>query len=284
MSMQHARLHALRPENAVRDLRHVVEHNKLRRPVVFTKTPDVWLVHAEESTNIVVQWCTRRPGPNRIPVDPTGMLISIQAAMLEHDAIVVDAFPEGLSGSSITRWLLELDDVLSERSSPVTMVVVDPSLHEPHVVEQWLTLAPWLHEHVDERTVIPDSLGYEWTTDETRSTVTEDQTEGVKHLTQLPPGFGVDALRRRLLQWRRMGFDVSDLEPALDANQSRMEALYRDVEARVRTAVDLERRLDACALYLDPVHLERDRFRLRQLTGFSDIESRLNILEESLRR
>lgn len=226
-----------------------------------------------------VLWCTRRPGPDRVPVDADGLLRAVQDAIASHDAVVLDAFPDGLSGPEVTKWLLHVDDAISEEGGPPVLLVVDAASNDDNVVAQWLALAPWLVEDaaVPEDVVAP---GHPEPSVVESGTVDElEVDEEIHHLTTLPPSFSVDALRRRLLQWRRMGFDVSDLEPALDAEPERMETLYRDVEQRVRAAIDLERRLNACAHALEPKHVERDRFRLRQLTGLVDIASRLDDVE-----
>jgi len=277
--MGRTHLHAVRPSHAVHDVQRFVLEHGFRRPVVFTRSPDAWPSTSNEDLHMSVLWCTRRPGPDRVPVDADGLLRAVQDAIASHDTIVLDALPDGLSGSEITKWLLRVDDTISEQNGPPLLLVVDAASNSDHVVAQWLTLAPWLVEDatVQEKVAAPAqpeaSIPEPFPNDEL------EVDEGVQHLTTLPPGFSVDALRRRLLQWRRMGFDVSDLEPALDAEPDRMETLYRDVEQRVRFAIDLERRLDACAHALEPKHVERDRFRLRQLTGLADIASRLDNLE-----
>lgn len=272
-------LHAVRPSHAVNDVQRFVFEHEFRRPVVFTRSPDVWPSISNADLHMSVMWCTRRPGPDRVPVDADGLLRAIQDAMASHDAIVLDALPDGLSGSEVTKWLLHVEDALSEQNGPPLLLVVDAASNDDHVVAQWLALAPWLIEDasVHENVVAPAHP--EPSNAEPTPLDEPEMDEGLHHLTTLPPGFSVDALRRRLLQWRRMGFDVSDLEPALDAQPDRMETLYRDVEHRVRWAIDLERRLNACAHALEPKHVERDRFRLRQLTGMADIASCLDEVE-----
>jgi hypothetical protein len=274
--MGRTRLHAVRPSHAVHDVQRFVLEHGFRRPVVFTRSPDAWPSTSNEDLHMSVLWCTRRPGPDRVPVDADGLLRAVQETIASHDTVVLDALPDGLSGSEITKWLLRVDDTISEQNGPP---LFDAASNDDHVVAQWLALAPWLIEDasVQENVVAPAHP--EPSNAEPTPLDEPEMDEGLHHLTTLPPGFSVDALRRRLLQWRRMGFDVSDLEPALDAEPDRMETLYRDVEQRVRFAIDLGRRLDAYAHALEPKHVERDRFRLRQLTGLADIASRLDDLE-----
>ena len=274
-------LHAVRPSHAVNDVQRFVLEHDIRRPVVFTRSPDAWPSISNATMHMSVLWCTRRRGPDRIPVDADGLLRAVQDAISSHDTIVLDALPDGLSGPEVTKWLLHVDDAISEHDGPPVLLVVDVASNDDNVVAQWLALAPWL---VEDAAVHEDVIAPAHPEPSVVKSGPVDELEvdgGIHHLTTLPPGFSVDALRRRLLQWRRMGFDVSDLEPALDAEPERMETLYRDVEQRVRAAIDLERRLNACAHSFEPKHVERDRFRLRQLTGLEDIASRLDDVERA---
>ena len=52
-------------------------------------------------------------------------------------------------------------------------------------------------------------------------------------LSRLPKvGFNKDILVKRILQWRRMGLDVSEIEPALNYEDDRSYELYRIVEEK----------------------------------------------------
>lgn len=110
--------------------------------------------------------------------------------------------------------------------------------------------------------------------------LSEDGESKLAFLTRLPRnGFTPDILRRRILQWRRMGLDVSEVEPAMfDDDLDRAFELYKVVEDQVRTAIELDNRLDI--LYERGVRSEvvKMRFRVRQLTGFAEVEARINEL------
>lgn len=101
--------------------------------------------------------------------------------------------------------------------------------------------------------------------------------EGLPHLvmlTRLPEtGFTKQILRKRILQWRRMGLDVSEVEPALHFADSEAHALYSKVEEKVRRAVELERRIDTKESELTASELTTSKFRIRQLTGLDELES-----------
>ncbi len=99
-------------------------------------------------------------------------------------------------------------------------------------------------------------------------------------LVRIPrEGYSKDIARRRILQWRRMGLEVSEAEPALfqDSDDSGFE-IYNLVEKKVRRAIELDNRLDILLERGYKSEVTKLRFRVRQLTGFDDVESRINEL------
>ena len=104
----------------------------------------------------------------------------------------------------------------------------------------------------------------------------DDGTPRLVALTRLPSvGFTDSLLRKRILQWRRMGLDVSEVEPALTMEGEQAYALYARVEEKVRRAVDLERHLIQNVESLSATDEATARFRIRQLTGLDELENRL---------
>ena len=112
--------------------------------------------------------------------------------------------------------------------------------------------------------------------------VHEDGSQKLSHLTRLPrAGFSTSVLRRRILAWRRMGFDVSELEPAMKYQDiDRAFTLYRLVEEKVRLAVELDRRIDILQSRGDLSNAASFRFRIRQLTGLREVWRSLDVLLE----
>ena len=92
-------------------------------------------------------------------------------------------------------------------------------------------------------------------------------------------GYSKEIARRRILQWRRMGLDVSEAEPALfmESDDKGYE-IYKSVEDKVRTAVELDNRLDLLLEKGFKSDVTKLRFRVRQLTGFDEVEARINEL------
>ena len=106
--------------------------------------------------------------------------------------------------------------------------------------------------------------------------ILEDGSPRLIMLTRLPSvGFNESLLRKRILQWRRMGLDVSEVEPALTMDSEDAYALYAVVEEKVRRAVDLERQLNQISGSISATEEATSRFRIRQLTGLDELENRL---------
>ena len=112
----------------------------------------------------------------------------------------------------------------------------------------------------------------------------ESKASNLTMLTRLSiNGFSHSVLRKRLLQWRRMGLDVSELEPGLfidDMNEC--HALYQQVEHKVRRAVELDSRLEIIADDVSTTELVKLRFRIRQLTGLDDVEQSIELHLEQI--
>ena len=94
-------------------------------------------------------------------------------------------------------------------------------------------------------------------------------------LSRLPQtGFTQSLLVKRILQWRRMGLDVSELEPALNYDTNQSYELYCLIEEKVRRVVDLENYLYQNSHEIDSSELSTALFRIKQLTGIDELEKK----------
>ena len=108
----------------------------------------------------------------------------------------------------------------------------------------------------------------------------EDSNTSLSFLVRIPKeGYSKDVARRRILQWRRMGLDVSAAEPALfqESDDIGFE-IYKSVEDRVRRAIELDNRLDILEDNGWKSEVTKMRFRVRQLTGLDEVEKRIDEL------
>lgn len=95
-------------------------------------------------------------------------------------------------------------------------------------------------------------------------------------LTKLPEStFSIQLLRRRILQWRKMGLEVSELEPALYKEPENAYKMYKQVEEKIRKIIEIERLIDSPGNKLDSTKLSIYRFQLRQLTSIERIEKEI---------
>ena len=263
---------------------HDSEHDGVKRLRVLSRHPDRWSDVQPTGWSVDVAWCSPRPGQGRLPYRPDAVIQDLVENETKATAYVLDVLDiNGPAVDDVSNWLLMVDDRSGAVDTKV-YVCVDEGLHAPADLLRWATILP----RVTTPTVAPLHIGE--SSFEPSSTASIGEVQGsvqpsldaheIQHLTRLPQGFSSDALRRRILQWRRMGFDVSDLESALVQEAEVRERIYRHVEDNVRRAIDLDRRLDLMAEHLPATDVERDRFRLRQLTGLDQIESNLNALTE----
>ena len=101
----------------------------------------------------------------------------------------------------------------------------------------------------------------------------DDGTPKLVLLTRLPrSGFTKQILQRRILQWRKMGLDTSEIESSLYSNDlDEIYSQYVLIEEKVRRATELER------FVTTEIHDSQERtvalFRIRQLTGLDDLEA-----------
>ena len=98
-------------------------------------------------------------------------------------------------------------------------------------------------------------------------------TSRLKLLTKITrEGFTQKTLRERILQWRDMNLDVSILEPALNyQNPEDAYELYLMVEDLVRTAVEIDSRLELLKDKGETAKAFAYSYRIRQLTGLDEI-------------
>ncbi len=94
-------------------------------------------------------------------------------------------------------------------------------------------------------------------------------------LSRLPEiGFTKELLVKRILQWRRMGLDVSELEPALNYESKSSYQLYRKVEEKIRRVVELENHLYHNIDEISSTEISTSLFKIKQLTSIEELEKK----------
>ena len=255
------------------------EHGRVQRLRIITRHPDRYADFVLEGWSVDVAWCTPRPGQERIAYTADAVVQDVRDNATKATAYVIDVLDVlGPTSDDIARWLLHLDDTCANPDVDV-YILIDTAMHSTHDLARWSSIAPLLTVQSEHSTtsdvLIQDASTIAHDVSPAMSVDAAESNE-LRHLTRLPSGFSVDALRRRILQWRRMGFDVADLESALVQDDQEREQMYRHVEACVRRAIDLDRQLTQVASQLTATEVEHCRFRLRQLTGLDEVASKLS--------
>ena len=248
--------------------------------VFFSRLPHRRLIDQLDITKTETYWLTDRVGQGHIAPDLAQIHSLILTRINNHRGLII---LEGLE------WLVTLH-------GETTVLNFIRGLRDGLHRSQWSLLLPikplafnsiWVARLHREAPLMelsgPKTESFESESFVEESTVEpffEDRgstEEGLPHLvmlTRLPEtGFTKQILRKRILQWRRMGLDVSEVEPALHFADSEAHALYSKVEEKVRRAVELERRIDTKESELTASELTTSKFRIRQLTGLDELES-----------
>ena len=181
----------------------------------------------------------------------------------------------------VLKMALKLKDSISNKKWAVLFVVTDGIMDAIQQTQWHREVLEWEIPHkveLSELSDIPSEDGIE--IEDSEILLTVDRSSELSFLVKISrEGYSKDVVRRRILQWRRMGLDVSEAEPALfQESDSDGYKIYRVVEEKVRRAIELDNRLDILLEMGWRSEVTKMRFRIRQLTGFSEVESRINEL------
>ena len=247
--------------------------------VYVSRMPHRRLLNQIDVTKIETYWMTHRAGQAHISPDLDHLHALIQSRINHHHGLIVI---EGLE------WLVSLH-------GETTLLNFIRTLRDDVHRTQWTLLLPvdvlafnsiWLARFKREAPelviqsmpieTIPAPVEEEAEISLPLVEVTEEGLPQLVMLNRLPSnGFTRPLLRKRILQWRRMGLDVSEVEPALHMGDEDAFVLYSKVEQKVRIAVELERAIEHHKSAFSASELTTSKFRIRQLTGLEDIRKML---------
>lgn len=178
-------------------------------------------------------------------------------------------------------WLQRLHGQAAELGFDV-MLPFDSLSMEAHVWRRISGLAPALSQPNDKEE-FDDDVNNPVMLTEGRNTATAesvamDDDRTVTHLVSLPfEGFTKPLLSKRMLQWKRMGFDLASLEPALSMHDlHHVHALYSSVESAIILAIDGLRLMEHHREKLSVT--EREMFNYRMMS-LMDVEHHITELE-----
>ena len=210
----------------------------------------------------------------------------ITSRVSNHEGVI---FIEGverlvaLNGfSELMTMVMKIKDILHRRQWIVIFTINEEVFDEIQLAKWHKEVNPWTIVEKQDLTNIDIDTTEILAVESDNSTIQESDLAGNKlsFLTKIPKdGYTKDILRKRILQWRRMGLDVSAAEPALySTSDDDGYLIYKRVEQNVRRAVELDNRLDLLEQRGIKSEVTKMRFRIRQLTGFDAVEKRIDEL------
>jgi len=105
----------------------------------------------------------------------------------------------------------------------------------------------------------------------------EPDVEAYVQLGRIPrSALSKNVLRRRIEQWKAMGFEMSNLEHAMTLGEEQRWAVYADVEDAVRLAIECLNRIEMLQVRGDSVLAAKLRFSTLQLGDLERVEAQLD--------
>lgn len=252
--------------------------------VCYSRLPMRQLLRYIPSNKAEMWWLTDREDQRAVAPDievleahvsgqlgPAGSLLIVEA---------LDWMASRSGEEATLAWLQRLDAIVRERDIDVVLPV-DPLSLRVHFWRRLSGLAPLLEQPLTKRLDVVDGDDrpvVEVAESDTMVEIVRADERVLTHLVSLPlAGFNKTLLAKRMLQWKRMGFDLSALEPALSMNDMQeVHAVYAAVEADVRLAIDGLRLMEHHHGRLSVSEREMFNYRMMSLT---DVDQHVQELE-----
>ena len=260
---------------SMRDQEHVL---------LLSRLPQRRLIEHVDLDKIEAYWVTTQDVMGSIQPSLDQISDLVTKRVENHNGIAIIEGIEWLISlhgyNEVLKLVMNLKDSLHRKPWSILLVVAEDIFDEIESAK-WHREAPgWEVPTRIEFTENPTVEDNETEIDAGIGVEIEDSNASLSFLVRIPKeGYSKDVARRRILQWRRMGLDVSDAEPALfqESDDIGFE-IYKSVEERVRRAIELDNRLDILEANGWKSEVTKMRFRVRQLTGLDEVEKRIDEL------
>lgn len=254
----------------------------------YSRLPMRQLLRFIPSNRASLWWISEHSSAQSVMPDPEVVLTHIDGrANSSTDLIVlegVDWFVDRTSPQDTLRMIQSLD-ALSREHQLDLVLPVDSLALTSQFWARLRALAPAFEPRsdapVDETTDVPVTETLDEDSDSMDNDLVDNNSERtLVHLVNLPGvGFTHAILARRMLQWKRMGFDLAALEPAMAmVNLDEAYRIYRDVESDITSAIDAVRYMDAQRAKLTVTEREVYNFRLMSLSSVDETIAELERL------
>ena len=257
-----------------------------KHAMLISRSPQRRLLEHIDLDKVESYWMTTYDVLGAIQPSLEALEDLITSRVSNHEGVI---FIEGverlvaLNGfSELMTMVMKIKDILHRRQWIVIFTINEEVFDEIQLAKWHKEVNPWTIVEKQALTNIDIDTTEILAVESDNSTIQENDLAGNKlsFLTKIPKdGYTKDILRKRILQWRRMGLDVSAAEPALySTSDDDGYLIYKRVEQNVRRAVELDNRLDLLEQRGIKSEVTKMRFRIRQLTGFDAVEKRIDEL------
>ena len=250
--------------------------------LIISRSPLRRLLRHLSPVDSTFRWLTAVDHPDALPIDVDSIAECVTQWTANNDGVI---FLEGVNALFDAQGpvaLFSLMAHLSRLSSGTNIsvfIVLDPLTFPPNVWTRISPLAPeWVNSQVEhEQSLVGGQTNPEEPNEESMLSHVRTSVNDVvlAQLVSLPEnGFNSNLLSKRMLQWRRMGFDLADMEPALTMDNMRdAYEIYTRVEGTIREATDAMLELTRHPERFTVTQLERFTYRLLNLV---DVKSTSN--------
>ena len=279
------RIYSIQAENSVEFVEKIdqlalsVDTNQ----IFVSRLPQSRLLDVLDISSIRCYWLTSSQGIGTIEPSLEKINHFLESTLGNGEGII---FLEGLEWLTSLHGFESVHSMIRTISERISMsewtvyIAISPSSFSQRELSRIHREAPVLSVTIDEQkfTEIESKLNQQEHITDTHSSLemdlNEDGTPKLVMLTKLPKsGFTKQILQRRILQWRRMGLDTTEIESSLYREDlDSMYTEYIQTEEKVRRAVELERYI--LAEVKDAQERTVALFRIRQLTGLDELENR----------
>lgn len=225
-------------------------------------------------------WISEHPSPHSLSPDSSVLHDHMTSHLpAQNDVVVVESLDwlvHRNGDAQVLEWLQRLDGLAKLHIFEVVLPV-DPLAFEVRFWMRLRSLAPKFAGELESPDINDDheedSVPLEGVPTEQESPI----DEVLVHLVSLPRlGFNKVLLAKRMLQWKRMGFDLSELEPAMSMEDlSEAFALYQSTETQVVKAIDGLRYINAHEPILTTTERHRYQFRFMHLLHIDETTAEL---------
>ena len=270
-------LDASRPEDVYLHLDETIEQAD-HAVHCYSRLPMRQLLRYVSANSAEMWWLSEHDTPRAIPPHPKDVFAHINSSTREGASLVVlegiDWLVRRTNETTVLEMLQSLDGLSRERGFQVVLAGDSLSLN-PTFWARICSLAPKISVSTDPVEV--DGRRHEFEEAPIHHTPIEEAESSpddtvLVHLVKLPQaGFTHAVLARRMLQWKRMGFDLAALEPAMASNDMvKAHTIYAGVEADIIMAIDAIRLMEQRNQDLTVTERERFNYRFMSLNEVAE--------------